>query len=66
VCDEITTADSRVLFKIDEDRVLSVYVRSDEAAEWGIPVVFDADGLWGMVMPDVMIVHNEAKSPPDC
>ncbi len=29
MCDEITTADGRVLFKIDEDRVLSVFIRSD-------------------------------------
>ena len=66
MCDEITTADSRALFKIDEDRVLSVFVRADEAAEWGSPVVFDADKLWAMVMPDVMIALSAAESPPDC
>lgn len=66
MCDEITTADDRVLFKIDEDGVLSVFIRSGETEEWGMPVVFDADELWGMIMPDAMIAHNAAKSPPDC
>ena len=66
MCDEITTADGRVLFKIDEDRVLSVFVRSDEGTEWGRPVVFDADQLWAMVMPNAMIAHDAAESPTDC
>lgn len=66
MCDEITTADGRVLFKIDEDRVLSVFVRADEAAEWSSPVVFDADELWAMVMPDAMVALGAAESPPDC
>lgn len=66
MCDEITTADGKVLFKIDEDRVLSVFMRFDEATEWGRPVVFDADELWAMVMPDAMIARGAAESPPDC
>ena len=66
MCDEITTADGRVLFKIDEDRALSVFIRADEATEWSRPVVFDADELWAMVMPDVMIARGADESPPDC
>ncbi|MCE2501844.1 MAG: hypothetical protein J4G13_13425 [Dehalococcoidia bacterium] len=67
MCDEITTNDGKVLFKIDEeDHALSVFIRSDDSAEWGVPVLFGADDLWAMVMPDTMVLRNAAESPPSC
>lgn len=67
MCDEIITNDGKVLFKIDEeDRALSVFIRSNDSEEWGDPVHFDADDLWAMVMPDTMVLRNAADSPPNC
>ena len=67
MCDEITTSDSRVLFKIDEEyQALAIFVRSNDSAEWDIPVLFDADDLWAMVMPDTMVLRGSAESPPHC
>lgn len=67
MCDEIITNDGKVLFKIDEeDQALSVFIRSNDSAEWGVPVLFDADNLWAMVMADTMELRGRAGSPPDC
>ncbi len=67
MCDEIITNDGKVLFKIDEeDRSLSVFIRSTDSEEWGVPVLFDADDLWAMVMPDTMVLRNAAESLPYC
>ncbi len=67
MCDEITTSDGKVLFKIDEEyQTLAVFMRSNDSAEWDIPVLFDADDLWAIVMPDTMVLRGATESPPYC
>ena len=67
MCDEITTSDGKVLFKIDEEyQALAIFVRSNDSAEWDTPVLFDADDLWAMLIPNTMARRGIADSLPNC